>query len=150
MSEWLRNQPLVTMLSSSGPRMVRQWSPTYDWSGFFGAHMRKLPGIKKLRHFCFDASTPGKVHVRSEGDGAEQSHSLLIDDCWSPTVTVLPPIIPPSGLSLERQQYLFQKIREYCPEVRDVVCFINSRCYTHIQFHRCWPGSEEAQTLQQV
>ncbi|MCG8625900.1 MAG: hypothetical protein MJE68_28370, partial [Proteobacteria bacterium] len=45
------------------------------------------------------------------------------DRYWRPEGTDLPPVIPPSGLSLERQQYLFEKIREFCREgTKDLVC----------------------------
>ncbi len=42
---------------------------------------------------------------------------------WQPSPNDLPEKVQPPGLSRDRQQYLFEKIREYCPEeVRDTVC----------------------------
>ena len=42
--------------------------------------------------------------------------------------TDLPPVVTPSGLSAERQWYLFDSIQEYCPETcRDDVCLKNFR-----------------------
>ena len=50
------------------------------------------------------------------------SFKLLKDD-WSPSATDLPPVINPPGLSAERQWYLYDNIREYCPpHCQDVVC----------------------------
>ena len=45
--------------------------------------------------------------------------------CWSPRdATELPDIIPPKGLDLERQWYLYEHIREYCSndESKDLTC----------------------------
>ena len=36
--------------------------PTLDWTDFFATRM-KIPGIKKLHHFCFTLSAPGWVFV---------------------------------------------------------------------------------------
>ena len=97
--------------------------PTYDWAGLFTTHLRKLKKIKSLRHLRFDSATPGVVHVREESDAVEQSISLLVDHTWTPLATDLPELIPPAGLSLERQWYLHNTIAEYCEEeVRDRVC----------------------------
>jgi len=42
---------------------------------------------------------------------------------WQPSPNDLPEEIQPPGLSQDRKQYLFKKIREYCPEeVRDTAC----------------------------
>ena len=40
-----------------------------------------------------------------------------------PAKTAMPPVIPPPGLSYERQEYLYSEIREFCKEeVKDLVC----------------------------
>ena len=46
-----------------------------------------------------------------------------MDNNWEPSQQQLPPTVPPSSLSLERQCYLHNTIRMYCPEeVQDEVC----------------------------
>ena len=99
--------------------------PTYDWAGHFNDHYHQsaLKGIKKFHHFCFDQSHPGDVFVQTFSGEPETKLTLLQDTTWSPSLSDLPLIIPPAGLSAERQIYLYEKIREYCrPEVRDLVC----------------------------
>ena len=99
--------------------------PTYNWSQFFEQHCRKtaLSGITSLHHFRLDVTGPGVVHVRSAADQHEKAINMLRDPLWRPTTEDLPVIVPPAGLSLERQWYLYEKIREFCcPDVQDVVC----------------------------
>ena len=65
----------------------------------------------------------GSVDVRLESDSVSEHVELLIDRTWTPSITQLPTVVPPSGLPLERQWYLYSHIREYCSdEVKDEVC----------------------------
>ena len=62
------------------------------------------------------------VEVRLESDSEWQQFNLLIDHSWVPSADNLPPFVPPSGLSLGWQWYLYTHIRDYCPlEVQDDV-----------------------------
>ena len=97
----------------------------YDWSSFFNSHtiQTSLKGISKMQHFCFTADHPGYVFVKNSSDASETKIKLLKDTSWKPYKNSLPEQITPPGLSLERQWYLYQKIREFCPdEVQDLVC----------------------------
>ena len=99
--------------------------PTYDWADHFDVPFRQtaLKGIKSFHHFTFNASQPGEVAVQTVCDGPKKHLKLLSDPAWRPQRTDLPPIIKPNGLTLERQCYLYEKIREFCqPDVRDIVC----------------------------
>ena len=99
--------------------------PTYDWAQFFDQPFRQkaLKGIKALHHLTFTRSHRGSVFVRDRVSSSEREIKLLQDDGWSPSPHNLPPVIPPPGLSSERKQYLFEKIREFCPpDCRDLVC----------------------------
>lgn len=99
--------------------------PTYDWAEFFAEHTIKtaLNGIKKMSHFRFSANSPGMVFVRNSCDSSTEKRIKLIKLLWEPQRTHLPSVIHPDGLPLQRQWYLFQKIREFCPEeVQDLVC----------------------------
>ena len=84
--------------SQEGEKIV----PTYNWSGMFQGHLRKLPQIKKYHHFRFDASTPGCVHYRCESDSDEHTISLVQDHTWLPSQNNTPDNVAPIGLSLER------------------------------------------------
>ena len=99
--------------------------PTYDWADFFDSPFRQraLKGIKALHHLTFTETKPGYVLVKDRVDSPERELKLVEDDKWKPQPTDVPSIIPPPGLSLERRQYLFEKIREFCPEeCQDLVC----------------------------
>ena len=99
--------------------------PTYNWSDFFDQYAIKtaLKGIKQLQHFHFSHRFPGQVKVANEVDGIERTITLLKDPSWTPTPEGLPDVIVPPGLSLERQWYLHDKIREFCLDYcKDLVC----------------------------
>ena len=97
--------------------------PTYNWTDMFAGNLCKLKNLKAQRHFRFDAATPGVVYTKVASDATEESVDLLINRDWAPSQSTLPTLVPPNGLSQERQQYLHDTIREYCPEeVRDRVC----------------------------
>jgi len=99
--------------------------PTYDWASFFEEPMiqTSLKGITKMHHFRFTSSDPGCVYVRDFSDQPERRISVLRNKSWHPSPHTLPNQIVPQGLSLERQWYLYQKIREFCPDaVKDLVC----------------------------
>ena len=93
---------------------------TCEWTGFLAPHFKKFAGIKKYHHFRFVSSEPGVVYARKQCDTAEEKFKLVIDS-WSPDVAEEPEVITPRGLSAQRQWYLYEKIREFCPESdRDV------------------------------
>ena len=99
--------------------------PTYNWSEFFDNIMMKsaLKGISRLHQFRFSAARHGKVYVKESSSAAEREITLVCDDSWQPSPDELPPFVTPNGLSAERQQYLFEKIREFCPnDKKDIVC----------------------------
>ena len=98
--------------------------PMYDWGSYFDDNTIKtaLKGITKMHHFRFSNTHPGKVFVKSKSSDSERLITLQ-KATWAPTSDNLPNLIVPKGLSLERRSYLYDKIREYCPEeVRDIVC----------------------------
>ena len=99
--------------------------PTYNWSEFFEQYTIKtaLKGIKGFQHFRFEAKSPGMVYVKCKSSDIEKKIKLAKDITWSPSANNLPKLIVPPGLSLERQWYLFQKIREFCSDAtQDEVC----------------------------
>ena len=96
--------------------------PTYDWTSFLAEHVGKCVGIKALHHLCFPSTHKGHIFVREKSDSLELAVKLLKDE-WSPLATDLPERVSPSGLSLSRQWYLCNKIREFCPqECKDQTC----------------------------
>ena len=101
--------------------------PFYDWSGFFQPYFRRgaFDGIKSLHHLVFSSATPGKAKVRVSCNAEEKTLTLLREEHqgWEPHPNDLPPILPPPGLPLARQQYLYEKIWEFVPDPhKDTVC----------------------------
>jgi hypothetical protein len=97
--------------------------PTNDWKKFLSPHFKTLRNIKSYHHFCFSSTTPGVAFVKQHADTEEHEMLLLNDASWQPTQFELPPIVNPLGLSLDSQWYLYDSIRQFCPEsVCDEVC----------------------------
>ena len=95
---------------------------TFDWTDFFGPKMKKIPNIKKFHHFRFESTSPGCVFTKECCDSPEVKHDLLKEP-WTSDANDLPGVIPPRGLSAERQWYLHDQIRPFCPpEDMDSVC----------------------------
>ena len=97
----------------------------YDWSTFFEENTTKtaLKGITQMQHFRFNSDYPGYVFVKECSDGNERKIKLVKDTTWRPNVAELPEILTPPGLTLEREWYLYNKIREFCPDnTKDIVC----------------------------
>ena len=86
--------------------------PTYDWQQHFTTFCSKVKGIKKLHHLRFESASPGCIFVKERAGSSEIKLCILKDMNWQPTAEELPPIITPSGLPLQRQWYLYNKI---CP-----------------------------------
>ena len=94
--------------------------PAYKWDEFFVPHLAKLVGIKRYR---FSADMTGYVFVKKYSDSEEHQIKLLMDESWAPHTAVMPEEIAKPGLSLERQEYLYEKIREFCPDQeKDRLC----------------------------
>lgn len=116
--------------SVNHPQLVGEYDgtthvKTYDWSSFFDGHViqTSLKGISKMHHFRFTSDHPGYVFVRNSCDDTEKKIKLLKDTSWKPNKYSLPEQIIAPGLSLERQWYLYQKIRDFCPDAaKDLVC----------------------------
>ena len=95
----------------------------FDWSSIFEETTTAIKGISKMHHFRFTRSHPGYVFVKNSSDDHESKINLLKAVPWTPSKDGLPPIIHPPGLSLERKGYLYNKVREFCPdEAKDSAC----------------------------
>ena len=89
--------------------------PIFDWTSYFAMHFRRITGIKSYHHFHFDSSCPGTVIVQERCDLVE-IRILLLKDSWVPAKFTLPQQIFPKGLSAEREWYLYEQIRRFCPD----------------------------------
>lgn len=95
--------------------------PIYDWSTFLAPHYKKVTGIKKFHHFRFSSSSPGTVFIKEYADSDEEALVIQRHD-WIRDTRDLPPIITPKGLSEERQWYLYESIRQFCLNNKDITC----------------------------
>ena len=96
--------------------------PVYDWASFLEPYFKKIPNIKKYHHFRFSKATPGMAFCKELVTSLKQPFMLLKDQANLPPSSVLPPTIRPDGLSQERKNYLFRKIRQFCkPGTEDLV-----------------------------
>ena len=96
--------------------------PTYDWKSFLEPHFRKLQSIKKYHHFRFSSDNPSSVFLKVHGDSEEKEIAFLKSD-WDPRDSTGPNVIQPPGLSPELQWYLYERIRQFCPDnTKDIVC----------------------------
>ena len=94
----------------------------YDWSEYLCKYYKAIPQITSYHHFCFSQEYPGKVALREFADTKETKVIILRKDVTIDP-TALPSILPPSGLSEERKQYLYNEIRVFCAEkYRDITC----------------------------
>ena len=98
---------------------------TYDWTDFFAPRVKKLLGIKKNHNFRCDSSKPGVVYVKEHADTSELEIDLMKSNPhWSPFPKELPSVVPPSGLTAERQWwYLYDGICPFCLDGdKDTTC----------------------------
>jgi len=93
--------------------------PTLDWHSFLSKSFRSLPGIKKFRHFRFRSEHPGLLTIKANRDDSEQSFDMCSRQAEFASV---PHEVPPPGLPLERQRYLYKYIRQFVVvEAQDTV-----------------------------
>ena len=96
--------------------------PMYDWASYFATIYKKVTAVKKTHHFVMDSKQPGVVFTKERSYSVEKRHELLKEGV-EVDFDVLPPVIHPTGLSAQRQWYLYDKIREFCPAAdRDTTC----------------------------
>ena len=63
------------------------------------------------------------VVAKINSDSKDEKKVNLLKSSWKPTPSQLPPRVVPKGLSPQRQWYLYDKIREFCPEEdREITC----------------------------
>ncbi|CAK6983921.1 uncharacterized protein LOC125276228, partial [Scomber scombrus] len=95
---------------------------TFDWQKHLTPHFRRLPQMKSYQHFSFDTKRPGVVLAKTHCDAEPIEYQLLRNGADLPSVDSLPVLAPP-GLTIDRQAYLYEKIRPFCAdEARDITC----------------------------
>ena len=97
--------------------------PTFDWTSYLAPHFKVIKGIKRIHHFTFEEhSLRGHLITQVTCSDLPTAVSFLKATNVSLPST-MPPMVPPKGLTAESQWYLFEKIREFCPDNnKDKIC----------------------------
>ena len=104
----------VNTVQLVGTQEGEQLVEFHDWTGFLAPFFNRIKSIKKLHHFIIDSSYQGIVKVKETSGSSVTDLNLLKND--KPSRNDLPPLVAPRGLSAERQWYLYDRIRQFCPE----------------------------------
>lgn len=92
----------------------------FDWGKFLPQYFTRIEHILRYHHFVL--SKDGTVATRFYIDD-EQATTTQMLKANSVPIHSMPTIIPPEGLSSQRQWYLYENIREFCKdECKDLVC----------------------------
>jgi hypothetical protein len=96
----------------------------YKWTLFLEKNFKKIPNISGYRYFQFDAKTPGVVGLKQNELSKIEYVSVLKNPHWRVHKGNLPAKLEAEGLSPERQEYLYRKIRRYVrdPKKREITC----------------------------
>ena len=106
--------------TSSGEVIVQ----SFDWTGYLAPHFKVIKGIKRIHHFTFEEHSLRGGHLITQftcSDSPIAVPFLKVTNVSLPST--MPPMVPPKGLTAKRQWYLFEKIREFCPDnSKDKTC----------------------------
>lgn len=96
--------------------------PVYDWNSYFqNKHWKTITQITSYFHFRFTKEEPGFVYTKKKLEDSSWVKHRITTDTSCPVD--FPNEIQPDGLTRERKDYLFKKIRPYCPgKNKDVLC----------------------------
>ncbi|XP_061178380.1 uncharacterized protein LOC133187022 [Saccostrea echinata] len=95
----------------------------YGWKEFLGRFFNSLPGISKYHSFRFHVDFPGFVFVKENSDSAEKKIKISKPDGLQQIPGNFPRELAPLGMSRERAQYLYKKVRPYVrPRCQDELC----------------------------
>ena len=121
-------QQLAELVDSSAECNVSQLYPGSSvewrsWDSFLPRFFKPIKGIQKLHHLVFDAAKPGVVSVKKLLGDPEEDVQVLSSSVDAVRAAGLPDVIPPGGLSLQRQTYLYQQVRPHVPDqFKDDLC----------------------------
>ena len=96
----------------------------YRWNDFLSQYFTIISGISKYHHFQFKSSAAGSVVIKEHSKAPEKVVNIVVDQKELDKIAgKMPEVITPTGMSFERQKYLFEKIRPFCsPETADLTC----------------------------
>ena len=86
----------------------------HNWSTYLQQFFTSLPGITSYHIFHVDNTIPNTIFVREFSSSPEKTMVVGRRSVSTDINTSLPDQILPIGLDLERQWYLYDKIRPFC------------------------------------
>ena len=98
-------QPIVDPVSK------QQYVHFYKWSAFLDQFFKPIPQILSYQVFNISSAKPGTIILQRHSLSPQEEVSICRQ---LPGTTELPEEIPLQGLSLARQWYLYEQIREFC------------------------------------
>ena len=112
------------------PQLYQEWE-YYDWNTFLGQWFEPLSAFGHSHTFEFDREHPSVLEMRAMPSDTNLTkvnmlrRGVKVEDIRNAFQShIMPPVIKPKGLSHQRSQYLFDKVREYVhdPTKRDNMC----------------------------
>ena len=95
----------------------------YNWKDFLSQFFTALPGISKYHSFRFNAEHPGFVFVKENINSQEMKIQIVKPFGLQHIPDNSPTEIAPAGMSRERSEYLFRKVRPFVrPRCQDLLC----------------------------
>ena len=97
---------------------------SFDWTDYLAPHFNVIKGIKMIHHFTFEEHSLGGGHLITRVTCSDSPTAVSFLKATNVSLPLtMPPMVPPKGLTAERQWYLFEKIREFCPDnSKDKTC----------------------------
>ncbi|XP_053375897.1 uncharacterized protein LOC123531691 [Mercenaria mercenaria] len=94
------------------------------WKVFLSDRFKKVPNISKYHSFRFTIEQPGVVYMKENADDIDEIRFIICKTHYLPMdVTDIPDVLPPGGLSKERQEYLFRHVRPLVRQpFQDILC----------------------------
>lgn len=114
---------MVERSSSTNQAQLFQWQ-WMNWDSWLNQYFTAVKGITKLQHFEI-CNKDGKISVRTSCDGTSKSIRVLKKGIKpADLIAATPPIsLNPGGITRERSEYLYSKIREHVwPPYKDITC----------------------------
>ncbi len=117
----------VVQKSTPGGHNIPQLLPDaqlfFEWKTFLCPVFCNIPNITRYHHFHFTAEEPGVVYLRELAHEDEVAFQMLREPDFIFPDSEMPEPTVNKGIPLDRQWYLFEKVRPYCPgETADLVC----------------------------
>lgn len=111
------NQVQLAFNKESGYRV-----PVYDWKSFLSSRFKTVPSITKYHHFKVSCDNLGVVVCNEFAHSSTETVDIKKIGV-SISVQEMPQVIPPPGIPVDRQKYLYEQIRVFCePEYADSTC----------------------------